>query len=161
MQDHHREYRYGPAVYGSILVASLVGAMFEQDASAQVMTLSLVSSIVIFWIAHAWSEVIGERLAHGHRFDRARIWSIAVEEWPLVESGVLPALVIGLAWLGVFSRDTATILALAVAILQLLGWGMLAGHRTQATWAAAIGIGAVDAALGIAIVALEIAVHHL
>ena len=161
MEAHHREYRYGPAVYGSILVASLVGAMFEQDASAQAMTLSLVSSIVIFWIAHAWSEVVGERLAHGHRFDRARIWSIAVEEWPLVESGVLPATVIALAWMGLLSRDTATRIALAVAIVQLLGWGVLAGHRTQATWRAAIGIGVVDAMLGILIVALEVAVHHI
>ena len=70
-------YQYGPAVYGSVLATSLIGSMFEEQASARIMTLTLVSSILIFWIAHAWSEVVGERLANGPVFDRSAIWPMA------------------------------------------------------------------------------------
>jgi hypothetical protein len=37
---------------------------------------------------------------------------------------------------------------------------MLAGHRTQPTWRRALVVGVVDGLLGIAIVAIEIAVHR-
>jgi hypothetical protein len=156
----HREYEFSSAVYGSILVSALVGAMFEEHASAQTMTLSLVGSVVIFWIAHAWSEVIGERVAAGRLFDTSRIRTIAVSEWPLVEAGMLPALLLALAWAGAYSRHTGSVLALGVSVLQLVGWGVLAGHRTEPSWRGALLVGAFDGLLGIGIVAIEIAVHR-
>jgi hypothetical protein len=155
-----RTYEFSSAVYGSILVAALVGAMFEERASAQTMTLSLVGSIMILWVAHVWSKVIGERVAAGRLFDSSRIRTIAVSEWPLVEAGMLPALLLALAWAGAYSRHTAGVLALSVAVLQLVGWGVLAGHRTQPSWRGALLVGAFDGLLGIGIVAIEIAVHR-
>ncbi len=53
------------------------------------------------------------------------------------------------------------VLALAVAILQLVGWGMFAGHRTETSWRQALLVGLFDGALGLSIVAIEIGVHHL
>ena len=145
-------YQYGPAVYGSVLATSLVGSMFEEQASARIMTLTLVSSILIFWIAHAWSEVVGERLANGPVFDRSAIWPIAISEWPLVESGMLPAALLALAWAGLYSRQTGAVLALGASLLQLVGWGVLAGYRTRERWWNAWLVGAFDGVLGLAIV---------
>ncbi len=153
-------YQYGPAVYGSVLATSLVGSMFEEQASARIMTLTLVSSILIFWIAHAWSEVVGERLANGPVFDRSAIWPIAISEWPLVESGMLPAALLALAWAGLYSRQTGAVLALGASLLQLVGWGVLAGYRTRERWWNAWLVGAFDGVLGLAIVGIEIALHH-
>jgi hypothetical protein len=155
-----RGYGFGAAVYGSVLAAALVGSMFEEQASAQTMTLSLVGTILVFWIAHAWSEVIGERVAEGPLFDPSSIRRIAASEWPLVESGLLPAVLLALAWAGLYSRDSGAVLALGGAVLQLVGWGMLAAHRSRASWLAALLIGAFDGLLGLAIVGIEIAVHH-
>jgi hypothetical protein len=152
---------YSAGVYGSILAAALVGAMFEDSAGPRSMTLSLAASIVIFWIAHAWSEVIGERVAVGPRFEPSRIRALAAHEWPLVESGMLPAIALALAWVGLYSRDTGVTLALVVCILHLMGWGVLAGHRTQPSWSGALLVGAIDGALGLGIVAIEIAIHRI
>jgi hypothetical protein len=154
-----RDFQYGAAVYGSVLVTALVGAMFEQHVDAKRMTLSLLGSVVVFWLAHAWSEVVGERMSAGRRFARSHIREIAVAEWPLVEAGLLPALLLALAWAGLYSRDAGAVLALAVAIGQLVGWGALAGHRSETSWPAALLVGAVDGVLGLAIVALELALH--
>jgi hypothetical protein len=155
-----RRDQYSAAVYGSILVAALVGAMFEEHASARTMTLSLAGTVVVFWIAHAWSEVVGERVAQGRLFDSARIKAISLEEWPLVEAGMLPSVLLALAWIGLISRHAAVVIALGVSIIQLVAWGVVAGRRTQPTWPGALTVGAVDGVLGIGIVVLEIAVHR-
>jgi hypothetical protein len=154
-----RETEYGSAVYGSVLVAALVGAMYEQDASSRELTLSLAASVFVFWLAHVWSEVVGERVAAGRQFERSRLLQIARAEWPLVEAGLLPAAALALGWIGVFSHDTAAFVAMGIAIVQLVGWGVLAGRRVHVGWWRAIAAGAVDGALGLAIVSIEIALH--
>jgi uncharacterized membrane protein len=156
-----REYDYGSAVHGSILVAALAGAMFEESADARSMTLSLLGSMLVLWVAHAWSAVIGERVAEGALFRSAEIRAIAMRELPLVEAGVLPGVLLAIAWIGWYSRDTGAVLALAAAVLQLVGWGMFAGHRTETSWYKALLAGLFDGVLGVVIVLLEIAVHRL
>ena len=161
MTDARHDYDYGSAVYGSILVAALVGAMFEESTAPRSMTLSLLGSILAFWLAHVWSAVIGERVSDGPRFRASRVRSIAVDEWPLVEAGLLPGVLLAIAWIGWYSRHTGVVLALALAISQLVGWGMFAGHRTETSWSRALLVGLFDGALGLAIVAIEVGVHHL
>jgi hypothetical protein len=88
------------------------------------------------------------------------IWPIAISEWPLVESGMLPSALLALAWAGLYSRQTAAVLALTASVLQLVGWGVLAGYRSRDRWWTAWLVGAFDGALGLTIVGIEIALHH-
>jgi hypothetical protein len=155
----HRESLYGAAVYGSVLAAALLGAMRHTHADARAATISLLGSMLVFWLAHAWSEVIGERVADGRLFERERVGEIARAEWPLVEAAIVPAVPLLLAWAGAWSRDLGVDLALGISVLQLVGWGAAAGHRSQTSWPVALLIGAVDGALGIGIVALELVIH--
>jgi hypothetical protein len=155
----HRDSEYGAAVYGSVLATALLGAMVEGDAAASKMTLSLLGSMLVFWLAHAWSAVVAERVAAGRLFELSRIREIARAEWPLVEAALVPAALLALGWAGWISRDTGGRLALAAAVLQLVGWGALAGHRTEERWLRALLVGVVDGLLGLAIVGLELALH--
>src|SRR4051794_41788388 len=90
MESGH-DVHYGTAVYGSVLVATVAGALLHTDERAGQLTVTLAGSMVIFWLAHVWSETLGERVAEGRRFDTARIRHIARAEWPLVEAGGGPA----------------------------------------------------------------------
>ena len=45
-----------------------------------------------------------------------------------------PHLLLALAWIGVWLRETGAALALAAAIAQITGWGFVAGRRTGCTW---------------------------
>jgi hypothetical protein len=160
VEEGRRRYQFAAAVYGSILVAALVGATFEEQASARTITLSLAGTVVIFWVAHAWSEVVGERVADGRMFDPARIKAITIEEWPLVEAGMLPVLLLG-------ARVGRALLAPHRRRARPRGRDLPAGdvgrgrrRRTQPTWAGALVVGVFDGLLGIAIVAIEIAVHR-
>jgi hypothetical protein len=156
--DLRREFDYAAAVYGSVLVAALVGAAFEAHLDARTMTLTLLTTTLVFWLAHVWSEVMGARLAGTvpHWSDVRRV---AVSEWPVVEAGFVPDAVLALAWAGLYSRDTGAELAMIAAVLQLAAWGFAAGWRTQHCLAPAIVTGAVDCAFGLAIVGLEVAIH--
>ena len=151
--------RFGAAVYGSFLVASVVGVAFETGQDAQVMTTTAFGSAIVFWLAHWWSEVIGEQISAGEAFRHRDVLVVARREWPLVEAAVLPTLLLALAWAGVWSRETGAELALAAALLQITGWALVAGRRAGWTWRRAGLFAAVDGALGTVLLLLEKLVH--
>ena len=127
--EPRREFDYAAAVYGSVLVTALVGAAFEAHLGARSMTLTLLTTILVFWLAHVWSEVMGVRLAGTvPKWSAAR--RVAVLEWPVVEAGLGPDALLALAWAGVYSRHTGAKLAMIAAVLQLAAWGFAAGWRT-------------------------------
>jgi hypothetical protein len=151
--------RFGAAVYGSFLVASVVGVGFETGQDARFMTVTTFGSMLVFWLAHWWSEVIGAQISLGENFQRSDVVVIAGREWPLVEAAVVPTLFLGLAWAGAWSRETGAHLALAAAILQILAWALVAGRRAGWTWRRAGLFATVEAALGIVLLLLERVLH--
>jgi hypothetical protein len=150
-----RDVRYGAAVYGSFLVASVVGAAFEAGADARTLTGSAFVSMLIFWLAHVWSEVVGHHVAAGSRFHPRVIRVIACREWPLVEAAVVPTVLLALAWAGVWSREAGVTLALGSAILQIASWGFVAGIRSGGSPLSAVTLGAGQGVLGVALLSLE------
>jgi hypothetical protein len=156
---HPREVHYGAAVYGSFLVAAVVGAAFDAGASATEMMASALGSMLVFWLAHAWSEVIGERIAAGGEFRPREVFVIARGEWPLVQAAVVPTVLLALASAGVWSRETGAVLALVAAILQITGWGFIAGLRSGGSWRSAGVAGVGQGMLGVVLLLLERLVH--
>jgi hypothetical protein len=151
--------RFGAAVYGSFLVASVVGVAFEAGQDARFMTMSALGSALVFWLAHWWSEVIGEQIAAGEAFRHRDVLALARREWPLVEAAVVPALLVALAWAGMWSLETGAELALAAAVLQITGWALVAGRRAGWTWLRAGVFAGVEGALGVVLLLLERIVH--
>ena len=150
---------FGAALYGSFLVASVVGVAFESGQGARAMTATAFGSMLVFWLAHWWSEVVGGQISAGEAFRHRHVLLLARREWPLVEAAVLPTLLLALAWAGVWSRETGAELALAAAVLQITGWALVAGRRAGWTWLRAGLFAAVDAGLGIVLLLLERMVH--
>ena len=146
--------RYGAAVYGSFLVASVVGVAFETGQDARLMTTAAFGSSLVFWLAHWWSEVIGEQISAGEGFRRRDVLVVARREWPLVEAAVVPTALLALAWAGVWSRETGAELALGAAVLQITGWALVAGRRAGWSWPRAGLFAAIDGALGTAVLLL-------
>jgi hypothetical protein len=153
------ERKFSPAIYGSILATSLVAALDVTEATAQEMTLTLLSTTIVFAVAHAWSEAVSERIALGHGFLLARLIELTLREWPLVEAGFVPGAALALAWAGVWSAGVGAGIALTLAVLQLFGWGIVVGRRSYERWSAALAVGAVNGCFGLILVALKVAVH--
>jgi hypothetical protein len=139
-------------------VTGLVGSL-HYTTDARSIALTLLSTSAVFWIAHVWSELLGTRIETGSAGSVARLRRIAAEEWPMVEAGALPFAALALAWADVYTDSVGVDLALGVAIAQLVGWGLVGARRMDAGWPKSLAVGAIDGAMGLAIVALEIVLH--
>jgi hypothetical protein len=128
-------------------------------ASAREIALALISTNGVFWLAHVWSELLGERLETGMHGGVARVRRLALEEWPMVEAGLLPFLVLVGAWAGFYSDAAGVDAALGIAIVQLAGWGLLGARRAHRSWMESILIAVLDGAFGLGIVGLETLLH--
>ena len=158
-ESRRTNVHFGAAVYGSFLVASVVGLAYESGQDARVMTTTALASALVFWLAHWWSEVIGEQISAGEELRHRDALVVARREWPLVEAAAVPTGLLALAWAGVWSRETGGELALDVAVLQITGWALVAGRRARWTWLRAGLFAAVHGALGIALLLLEKFIH--
>jgi hypothetical protein len=150
-----RDVRFGAAVYGSFLAATVIGVAYESGAGARTMTASLLGSMLVYWAAHVWSDAVDERIRFGQAFGPRDVLFLARREWPLVEAAVLPSIMLALAWAGVWSRDTGARLALAAALLQVVAWGFAAGRRAGGSRLTATALAAGEGMLAVLLLAAE------
>ena len=84
---------------------------------------------------------------------------VARREWPLCEAAVVPTVLLALAWAGVWSRETGPELALAAAVVQIIGWALVAGRRAGWTRMRTGIFAAGQGTLGVLLLLLERVVH--
>ena len=96
------------AIYGQILVTSLVGALSEDsDIDAEYILVSVVTTMLVFWLAHVYAEAISRGLVAGRHVSWAEVRGLAAGEWPLVQAAFPTAIVLALGAVGAFSTETA------------------------------------------------------
>ena len=149
---------YTPAMYGSLLVTTLIAVQWRSEPSITFVGLSVLISILVFWLAHVWSGVVNRRL-HGP-IGRADLVEIGGGEAPMLAAAVLPVLVLGVAWILDTPVDRAIELALVASVAQLFVWGLAVGRAAHEGWLLALVVAAVDCALGFVVVALKVLVIH-
>jgi hypothetical protein len=155
-----RSEHYAAAVYGSIVAAALIEAFRAEHVKAEQIALAVLTTMTVFWLAHVWSGIVGDRIQHGPQLQVVRLVRIGRAEWPLVQASFFPVVVLALGWAGVFSDATASRLALGVCILQLFAYGMIVGRLAYHRWPQAIVAGLLNAALGLVLIELEVLVLH-
>lgn len=150
---------FAAAVYGSILASAVVASLDVGDVAAPAMTVSLAGTMVVFWLSHVWADAVADRMRERRRYDWRGLRAAATWHWPMLEAALGPLAALALADLGVWQRATAVTVALAIGVVQLVGWGIVVGRRTFDSWPAALLSGAVDGLLGLALVVLKTLVH--
>jgi hypothetical protein len=149
---------YANAIYGSLLVTSLIAVQWRHEPSTDFIAFSLFVSVIVFWLAHVWSEIVNLRV-HGPITAReAR--DIAFQEAPMLASAVLPALVLALYRVLGLPVDTVITAALIVCIGQLFVWGLVVGRAAHSSRWLALRVAIVDSLLGVVIVVLKVTVIH-
>lgn len=153
---------YSGAIYGSLLAASVVvgaGAGGEFDIGPLRLAALLLVTGLVFWLAHAYAELVGDRIRHA-TVNAAEIGRVARHEWPLLQAAVLPAVAAVLFGLLGASNAAATWAALIAAIAAQVGWATLASVRSGASGPLVLVTAVVNLALGLIIVLLKSALHH-
>jgi hypothetical protein len=148
------------AIYGQILAASLVVALSEDnELSAQQVLLWLLVTMVVFWLAHVYSDVIAARLERETAHLAVQIRSSLRMEWPVAQAALLPGLALALGWAGLWSTHTAIDLAIVLAVLQLTLWGLGLARARGLGLVGTAWVTTVNAAFGLALVGLKVFVH--
>jgi hypothetical protein len=156
------ETNYVGAVYGSLLAASVIAGTSPQDGApnlAELIALLLVTGLV-FWAAHVYSRIIGERVATGAHVTWLEIAVIARHEWPLVEAAILPCVVAaGVTILG-GTAVAAAWAALIAAIVDQVAWALRATARAGASTRLIVISAIANLGLGLTLVILKGALTH-
>lgn len=148
------------AIYGTILATAVTVALSGNRAlGAGVLMAAVGGSAIIFWLTHAYADLMGERAGNHDPSSWRSPRTVLVDEWPMVESALPPIVVLALGALHVLSRDAAVWAALVVAVAELMLWGYVAGRRMGAGIAGAGGAALVNGVLGGLIVALKAVIH--
>jgi hypothetical protein len=149
---------YTPAIYGSLLVTTLIAVQARFEANIEFIAFSLITSVIVFWLTHTWAAIVNHRVRGP--IGRQEIAQLGVDEAPMLLAAIVPTAVLSLVAFGVLSVDAAVNAALVVSLFQLLLWGIAVGRRAHTSWLLSIGVALVDFALGLVIVGLKLTALH-
>jgi hypothetical protein len=161
MSDVAARVDYVGAVYGSLLAASVVaGASPSTDppSPAALMTVLLATGVV-FWLAHVYARLIGDR-ERDTEIGWRQVRSVGTSEWPIAEAAIPPAVVAAVGWVLGLSDSTTAWAALLVAVVGQAGWGMVAAARVGAPRRIVVVSGLANVFLGLIVVALKALLAH-
>jgi hypothetical protein len=149
---------FAPAVYGSLLVTTLVTVQWQGDANPERIGLSLLIAVVAFWLTDVWSEIVAHRVVGPITVPTAL--AIARAQAPMLSSVIVPGLILGLSrFLGV-PIDVAIGAALLASLVQLFLWGLAVGRVAHASPGLALLVALVDCGIGVGVVLLKVLVIH-
>ena len=146
--------RRAAGIYGAIITAAIL-----DTAGGRLSTGALVAAVVItllvYWLAEEYAELLGEQAAGGRLPSRAYIRSALAATWPMVSASYLPLLVLVLARLAGASASAAANLGLAAAFVLLTGYAWSASRAAQLRGRQLLVATSVAAALGLVMIALK------
>ena len=146
------------AIYGSLLVVTLVAAQARSDAVTAFIAGTVVVGVGVFWLTEVWTELIAIRTRGP--IARGEVLAIARAELPMLSAAVIPTILLLTASFGITTPDQAANLAMAAGIVQLFAWGLVVGLAMRRGWVPALVVALVDVGLGLVIVTLKVAVLH-
>jgi hypothetical protein len=147
------------AVYGTITLGALLAAESELRDTYPEIVGSAVVTLVIYWLAHSYAELLGHRLTDRTHLTAARLGRALAHDWAIVQSAGLPILVLLVCWAVGASQATAVTDALWTCAGCLLAFELLAGLRTRARPAELLLEGCVGVAMGLGVLALRVILH--
>jgi TM2 domain-containing membrane protein YozV len=146
-------------IYGIIVIAALLAAESGRHETYLDTVASAAIATALYWLAHAYAELLGRRLALQHRLSLGTLARALAHDWAIVRGATLPLLVLVIAWVTGAAQQTAVTAALWSAIASLVAFELIAGVRAHAGARELALEGCVGAAMGIAILALKIVLH--
>ena len=146
--------RRAAGIYGAIITAAIL-----DTAGGHLYTTALVISVVVtllvYWLAEEYAEVLGEQVQGGRLPSWASIGEALAATWPMVTASYAPLLALVLARLAGAAALTAENIGLVAAIVLLTVHGWLAGRAAQLRSWQLFFATSIAAALGLVMVALK------
>jgi hypothetical protein len=153
--------RRAASIYGAIITAAVIAAS-GGELSTVALVIAVVVTLLVYWVAEEYAEVLGEQAEGGRLPTWASIRGMLADTWPMVSASFLPLLALALARVAGASAPAAANAGLGVAIALLLLYGWSASRAARLHGRQLVLSAAVTAALGIAMILLkDVVLIHL
>lgn len=146
-------------IYGILVVGALLAAESGRHESHLDTVASTAIAAALYWLAHAYAELLGRRLAQHERLTARALARALRHDWAIMRGAALPLAALAIGWAAGAALQTSVTAALWSAIASLVAFELLAGVRSRAGPRELALEGCVGAAMGIAILALKIVLH--
>jgi hypothetical protein len=146
--------RRAAGIYGAIVTAAVMTAG-GASLSTKALAVSVLITLVVYWLAEQYAELLGEAERHGQWPQWQRIRTTLADAWPMVSSSFVPLVALVVARLAGASAPSAATVGVSVAIVLLTFYGWSAGRAAQLRGWQVVGATAIAAALGLIMVVLK------
>jgi hypothetical protein len=159
-RDEAAGQRRAAGIYGAIITASIMTAA-GSGLSTTELALSVIVTLVAYWLAERYAEILGEHAASGRVPSWAYIRGTLATSWPIVSASFAPLAALIIARVAGASAPVAADIGVAAALVLLTAHGWAAGRAARLTGWQLAAATSVAAALGLAMVALKNLTLHL
>ena len=147
------------AVYGTITIGALLAAESSLRDTYPETVGAIVVALLVYWLAHSYAELLGQRLAAGERLTLSGLGQALVRDWAIVRGAGAPLVALLVAWAVGASQETGTTVALWPSVASLLAFELLAGLRARAQPAELALELCIGAAMGLGVILLRVILH--
>lgn len=142
-------------VYGVITIGALMAAESGRHESYVDLLASALVATLLYWLAHAYADLLGRRLATGETLTARSLGRALVHDWAIVRGAAIPLLALVIAWAVGASQESGVTAALRTAVVTVVVFEVLAGIRAKSTPAELLLKAAVGVTMGLAILAVK------
>jgi len=119
------------------------------------LVIAVVVTLVVYWLAEQYAEMLGEQVEGGHLPSRSQIRAALAATWPMVSASFAPLVALVLARLAGASALVAANVGLAAAVVLLMIHAWAAGRAAQLHGRQLLLATAGAAALGLVMIGLK------
>jgi hypothetical protein len=142
-------------VYGVITVGALMAAESGHHESYVDAIASAVFATLLYWLAHAYADLLGRRLETGEHLTVPTLARALAHDWAIVRGAAIPVLALVISWLLGASRESGVTAALRTAVVAVVLFELLAGIRARSTPPELLLKAAVGVTMGIGLLAVK------
>ena len=148
-------------IYGTIVVMAVIAAGSRgDDTDMWRLAVFVAGTVVALWVAHFYAHALSDSLETGRRLSWVDLRGLARREASVPLAAVAPVCALTLGALEVIGEQGAIRLALGIGVVTLTVLGLRYARVERLRGTAALLAVAINLALGLAIVALEVALAH-
>ncbi len=147
------------AIYGTLIASAVIATNAAEGESGGKIFVTGLAVLTLYWLAHVYADVLGQRLATRERPGWRSIIRTALYDWALLRGALLPLAVFGVMRLLFASVDTAALIALWTTVLLLGCWGFVAAVRGGAKRFELLAETIVCAGFGVLVIVLKTVIH--
>jgi hypothetical protein len=117
------------AIFGTLIAAAVIATKGQSGQSGAEIFLSGLLVLVLYWLAHVYADVVGERLHFHTRPGWSAIIRTALRDVSMLRGSLLPLAIFGVVRLLGASVNAAVLTALWSTIALMAMWGFVAAVR--------------------------------